>query len=133
MDGKGQEAARFYCKVFPGSKIKEDSGLVVRFELNGQELMILNGGPDFRLNEAFSLVITCRDQKEIDYYYDTLSGGGEEQMCGWLKDKFGLSWQVVPAILPELMANPERSPKVVEAFMKMKKFDIAALIEASKE
>ena len=92
--------------------------------------MGLNGGPHYKLNEAVSFVITCKDQIEIDHYWDKLSEGGTESQCGWLKDKFGVSWQVVPEILPKLMSDPQRAASVTQAFLKMKKFIIADLISA---
>jgi predicted 3-demethylubiquinone-9 3-methyltransferase (glyoxalase superfamily) len=131
FDGQARAAADFYCTIFPNSKIVSDSGLVVNFELNGQFFMGLNGGDNFKFNEAVSFVIPCKDQTEIDHYwYKLTSDGGEESMCGWCKDKFGLSWQVVPAILGELMSDPQKGPRVMQAFMKMRKFDIAALQNA---
>lgn len=92
--------------------------------------MGLNGGPDFKFNEAVSFVIDCETQEEIDYYWNKLSDGGKEGNCGWLKDKFGVSWQVVPTVLPQLINDPEKAPRVVQVFMKMKKFDIQKLLEA---
>ena len=131
FDGQAKAAADFYCSIFPGSKILNDSGMVVNFELNKQKFMGLNGGPDFQFNEAVSFVIPCKDQEEIDHYWNKLTAdGGKEGNCGWCKDKFGLSWQVVPSILGELMSNPETGKRVVQAFMKMKKFDIEALKNA---
>jgi predicted 3-demethylubiquinone-9 3-methyltransferase (glyoxalase superfamily) len=131
FDGRAREAADFYCSIFPNSKIIHDSGMVVNFELNGQFFMGLNGGPSFQFNEAVSFVIPCKDQEEIDRYWNRLiADGGKEGMCGWCKDKFGLSWQVVPTILGELMSNPESGQRVAQAFMKMKKFDIEALKNA---
>lgn len=131
FDGQAREAANFYCSIFPDSKLINDSGMVVNFELNGQFFMGLNGGDNFKFNESVSFVIPCKDQEEIDYYwYKLIADGGQESNCGWCKDKFGLSWQVIPAMLSELMSNPEKSPRVVQAFMKMKKFDIEKLINA---
>jgi predicted 3-demethylubiquinone-9 3-methyltransferase (glyoxalase superfamily) len=131
FNGQARAAADFYCSIFPNSKIIHDSGLVVNFELNGEFFMGLNGGDKFKFNEAVSLVIPCKDQEEIDYYwYKLIADGGQESMCGWCKDKYGLSWQVVPAILGELMSNPEKGQRVVQAFLKMKKFDIEALKNA---
>jgi predicted 3-demethylubiquinone-9 3-methyltransferase (glyoxalase superfamily) len=128
FDGQAKAAAEFYCTVFPNSKIINDSGMVVNFELNGSYFMGLNGGPHFKFNEAVSFVITCENQEEIDHYWNKLTAdGGQESQCGWLKDKFGLSWQVVPAILGELMSHPEKGQKVMQAFLKMKKFDIETL------
>ncbi|HEV8283557.1 MAG TPA: VOC family protein [Chitinophagaceae bacterium] len=131
FDGQAKAAADFYCSIFPNSKIINDSGMVVNFELNGQFLMGLNGGDNFKFNEAVSFVIPCKDQEEIDHYwYKLIANGGQEGNCGWCKDKFGLSWQIVPTKLGELMSNPENGQRVVQAFMKMKKFDIEKLINA---
>ena len=131
FDGQARAAADFYCTIFPNSKISSDSGMVVNFELNGQPFMGLNGGDTFRFNEAVSFVIPCKDQAEIDYYWDKLiANGGAEGRCGWCKDKFGLSWQVVPTALNALLAHPEKGQRVVQAFLKMNKFDIAALENA---
>ncbi len=131
FDGQARAAADFYCTIFPGSKIINDSGMVVNFELNGQFFMGLNGGDKFKFNEAVSFVIPCKDQEEIDLYWNKLiAGGGSEGQCGWCKDKFGFSWQVVPTILGELMSHPEKGQRVVQAFIKMKKFDIETLKNA---
>jgi predicted 3-demethylubiquinone-9 3-methyltransferase (glyoxalase superfamily) len=131
FDGNARAAADFYCTIFPNSKIIADNGMVVNFELNGEFFMGLNGGPNFKFNEAVSFVITCKDQEEIDHYwYKLIADGGEESICGWCKDKFGLSWQVVPEILGQLMSDPEKMPRVMQAFMKMRKFDIGALQNA---
>lgn len=131
FDGRAQEAAKFYCSIFPNSKITADNQMVVTFELNGKKFMGLNGGPNFKFNEAISFVIDCETQDEIDHYWNNLTAdGGTEGDCGWLKDKFGLSWQVVPTVLPKLLSNPGKAQKVMEAYMKMKKFDIAALENA---
>lgn len=131
FDGQAKSAAEFYCAIFPNSKVTVDTPMVVHFELNGKKFMGLNGGPHFKFNEAVSFVITCENQQEIDHYWNKLiADGGQESQCGWLKDKFGLSWQVVPTILGELMSHPEKGQRVVQAFMKMKKFDIEALKNA---
>ncbi|MFT3739771.1 MAG: VOC family protein [Breznakibacter sp.] len=130
FDGKAKEAAVFYCSVFPNSIIVEESAIVVVFELNGNKFMALNGGPLFKFNESVSFVVNCDTQDEIDYYWEILSRNGEESMCGWLKDKFGVSWQIIPSILGQLMSDPERSPRVTEAFLKMRKFDIDKLLHA---
>lgn len=130
FDGKAKEAAAFYCSVFPDSKIISENPLVVQFELQGRKFIGLNGGPKFRFSESVSFVIECKDQAEIDYYWEKLTEGGEESMCGWLKDKYGLSWQVIPEILGQLMNDPVRGPRVTEAFLKMKKFDIETLLKA---
>lgn len=131
FDGQARAAADFYCSVFPNSKIIIDNGMVVNFEINGQLYMGLNGGDMFKFNEAVSFVIPCDDQQEIDHYWNKLTAdGGQESMCGWCKDKFGVSWQVVPAILGKLMSDPEKGQRVVQAFMKMRKFDIDTLLTA---
>jgi len=131
FDGQAREAAEFYCTIFPNAKIISDSGTVVNFELNGQSYMGLNGGNLFKFNEAVSFVISCKDQEEIDFYWNKLTAdGGVEGNCGWCKDKYGLSWQVVPAILGELMANPDKGQRVIQAFLKMKKFEIEILKNA---
>lgn len=131
FDGQAQAAAKFYCSVFKNSKIKADNQMVVEFELDGKKFIGLNAGPQFRFNEAVSFVIDCETQEEIDYYWEKLTAdGGSENSCGWLKDKFGVSWQVVPTILPKLLSNPDRAQQVMEVFMKMKKFDIKALENA---
>lgn len=105
--------------------------MVVRFELDGVQFMGLNGGPQFTFSEAVSYVVECADQQEIDYYWDKLTAdGGQESMCGWLKDKYGFSWQIVPKILGQLMSDPEKGQRVMQAFMKMKKFDIQTLLDA---
>lgn len=127
FDGKAREAADFYCTIFPNSKITNDSGMVVNFELNGSLFMGLNGGDNYKFNEAVSFVIPCKDQDEIDHYwYKLIADGGEESMCGWCKDKFGLSWQVIPDSLGKLL----NGQKAVQAFMKMKKIDIEILKNA---
>ena len=128
FDNQAAEAARFYCTIFKNSKITNDTPLVVQFELNGKPFMGLNGGPLFTFSEAVSFVVHCENQEEIDYYWSKLTEGGQESMCGWLKDKYGVSWQIVPAILSELMSDSEKAPKVVAAFMKMKKFNIEQLL-----
>ena len=105
--------------------------MVVRWELNDNQFMGLNGGPQFKFNEAVSFAIECDTQEEIDHYWNNLiSNGGAESQCGWCKDQFGVSWQVVPKILNELMAHPEKGQRVVAAFMQMKKFDIQTLLNA---
>ena len=130
FDGKAKEAADFYCSVFKNAKIITDTPMVVIFELNNTKFMGLNGGPMFQFNESVSFVVDCETQEEIDYYWDHLTKDGTESQCGWLKDKYGLSWQIVPTILAKLMADPERATRVIQAFMQMKKFDIEKLINA---
>jgi predicted 3-demethylubiquinone-9 3-methyltransferase (glyoxalase superfamily) len=137
FDGQAEEAAKFYASVFKQGKLgkpvhgPDGKVLVVPFEIEGQHFSALNGGPQFKFNESVSFVVHCKDQKEVDYFWGKLtSGGGQESMCGWLKDKYGLSWQVVPDILPDLLRGP-KAAKVMQAFMQMRKFDIAALERAA--
>lgn len=104
--------------------------MVVNFELNGKKFMGLNGGPHYKFSPATSFVIDCETQQEIDFYWEKLGEGGAYNQCGWLDDKFGVSWQIVPTILGKLMNDPEKAPRVVQAFMQMKKFDIEKLINA---
>jgi len=130
FDGQAKAAADFYCSVFKNSKVLNESPIVVNFELNGRKFMGLNGGPKFKFNEAVSFVVECETQEEIDHYWNLLTKGGEESMCGWLKDKFGVSWQIIPAILGKLMSDPSRSQRVIDAFLKMRKFDIETLLKA---
>jgi predicted 3-demethylubiquinone-9 3-methyltransferase (glyoxalase superfamily) len=130
FNGQAKEAATFYCTVFKNSKIIADTPMVVTFELNGSKFMALNGGPQFTFNESVSFVVECETQAEIDHYWNKLTEGGSESMCGWLKDKFGVSWQIVPTVLGALMSDSNRAPRVVEAFLKMKKFDIETLLNA---
>jgi predicted 3-demethylubiquinone-9 3-methyltransferase (glyoxalase superfamily) len=124
-----EEAARYYCSVFKNSKILESNPMVTSLELEGLRLNILNGGPHFKLNEAFSMVIPCDTQEEIDYYWNEFTREGKESMCGWCADKYGVWWQVIPSALPKLMSDPAKGQKVAAAFMKMKKFDIKTLME----
>ena len=125
--GKAKQAAAFYCSIFKDSKILSENPMVVNFEVNGTKIMGLNGGPLFKFNESVSFVVNCDTQEEIDYYWEKLTDGGRESMCGWLVDKFGLSWQIVPSILGELMSDPQRAGRVTKAFMEMKKLDIEVL------
>ncbi len=129
FDGKAKEAADFYCSVFKDSKIISENPVVVMFELNGNKFMALNGGPHFNFTEATSFVVNCDNQEEIDYYWEKLTDEGEEGMCGWLKDKYGLSWQIVPSMLGKMMNDPQRGQNVIKAFLQMKKFDIKTLEE----
>ncbi len=131
FDGQAKAAAEFYCTVFKDSKITSMSPMVVTFELNGTKFMGLNGGPQFKFDEAISFVVNCDTQEEIDYYWEKLTAeGGQESMCGWLKDKFGVSWQIVPANIAQLMSNPAKAERVTKAFMNMRKLDIEALKNA---
>ena len=130
FDGQAQAAAKFYCSIFKNSKITADNQMVVTFELNGKKFMGLNGGPQYKFSPAVSFVVDCETQKEIDYYWEKLGQDGTYNQCGWLDDKFGVSWQIVPTILPELLSNPDRAQNVIAAYMKMKKFDIKTLENA---
>jgi predicted 3-demethylubiquinone-9 3-methyltransferase (glyoxalase superfamily) len=146
FDTEGEDAARFYTSLFPNSKILEVSrygeagprseGMVmtVLFELDGQKFIALNGGPEFKFNEAISFEVECQTQEEVDTYWTKLiEDGGEEGPCGWLKDKYGLSWQIVPRILTELVNDPDRekSQRVMAAMLQMKKIEIAELERAA--
>ena len=144
FDTQAEEAAKFYVSVFKNSKVKEvtrytgeepvgtkGSVMTVAFELGGQEFVALNGGPQFKFTEAVSFVINCETQEEIDYYWEKLTaGGGEEVQCGWLTDKYGLSWQVVPTKIHEWARDPAKFQRVMGAIMPMKKLDLAALERA---
>jgi predicted 3-demethylubiquinone-9 3-methyltransferase (glyoxalase superfamily) len=150
-DDKAEEAANFYCSIFKNSKLgsatryegegAKASGqtagtvMTIEFELEGQKFVGLNGGPHFKFTEAVSFVINCETQEEVDYFWEKLTAdGGAESQCGWLKDKFGLSWQVTPTILPELFKHkdPEKSKRVMHAMLQMKRIDIAKLKEAAE-
>ena len=131
FDGKALAAAEFYCSIFKNSIITSSNPMVVMFELNGKKFMGLNGGPQFSPNKGVSFVIDCETQAEIDYYWEKLTAdGGQESNCGWLKDKFGVSWQIVPTILPKLLNDPEKAQRVIAVFLGMKKFNIEALLSA---
>ena len=130
FDGQAREAAEFYCTVFSHAKITAVNPLVVTFEINGSRLMGLNGGPKYKFTEAVSFVVHCDTQEEMDYCWERLTEGGTENMCGWLKDKFGVSWQIVPTILGDLMREPEIAARVMKIFMNMRKPDIQSLQKA---
>ena len=130
FDGNAKEAASFYCSIFKNSRITYDSPLVVKFELNGNEFMGLNGGPNFHFTEAISFVVECDTQDEIDNYWSNLTAGGSEIQCGWLKDRYGLSWQIVPVILGKLMADPKKAERVMQIINKTIKFNIKELESA---
>src|SRR4051812_47507571 len=150
FDDQAEEAAKYYCGIFKNSRIvtvtrygkagfevhrrPAGSVMVVAFELEGQPFTALNGGPLFRFNEAISLQVYCETQEEIDYYWERLSAGGDEraQQCGWLKDRYGASWQIVPEVLPKLMTGPDsaKSQRAMQAMLRMKKLDIAELERA---
>ena len=139
FDTQAEEAMNFYVSVFKKSKVHNVSrgpdgkAFTVSFELNGQEFMGLNAGPQFKFNEAVSFFVNCEDQAEVDYYWETLTAdGGEESMCGWVKDKFGLWWQIVPKALGELMSDPDpaRAQRVTQAMLQMQKIVVADLERA---
>ena len=145
FDDNAEEAVKFYTSIFKKSKIGKiarydeagekvagrpaGSVMTIEFEIEGQDFIALNGGPHFKFNEAVSFVVSCKTQTEVDYYWNKLSAGGKEVQCGWLKDKFGLSWQIVPTILGELMSDkdPVKSQRVMGAMLKMVKLDINKL------
>ena len=146
FDDQAEEAAIFYTSIFKNSKIEnvsrypnegteihgrqEGKVLAVGFQINGQPFTALNGGPVFKINEAVSFQIFCETQDEIDNYWSKLTAGGEENRCGWLKDKFGVSWQIIPTILPQLMLDQNRAARVMKTFLQMTKFDIQKLKDA---
>ena len=143
FDNNAEEAANFYVSIFKNSRVLNvtrygDAGpgpkgtvLTAQFELDGQKFIALNGGPQFKFTEAVSFVVNCETQEEIDYFWENLSAGGKKLECGWLKDKYGLSWQVVPTILGELMeGNEERSNRVMQAILQMQKIEIERLKRA---
>lgn len=130
FDGQAKAAAEFYCSVFKQSKILSENPISIVFELNDTKFLALNGGPHYKFSPANSYVITCDTQEEIDHYWEKLGEDGIYNKCGWLEDKFGVSWQVVPSILGELMNDPEKAPRVMYAFMQMTKFDIEKIKNA---
>ncbi|MBA4239860.1 MAG: hypothetical protein C0448_03985 [Sphingobacteriaceae bacterium] len=147
FDNQGEEAANFYTSIFKNSSIgntsrygkegfefhgmPEGTALVVSFKLNDMNFSALNGGPRFKFNESMSIVVSCDTQEEIDHYWTSLTAdGGQESMCGWLKDKYGISWQIIPSILGNLMSDSSKASRVTMAFMQMKKMNIETLINA---
>ncbi|MGH3319782.1 MAG: VOC family protein [Streptosporangiaceae bacterium] len=146
FDTEAEEAAKLYTAIFPNSRIvdvsrygeagpgPEGTVMTVTFELDGQEFVALNGGPQFTFSEAVSFQVHCETQEEVDAFWSSLAEGGEEGPCGWLKDKYGLSWQIVPTVLPELISDPDRekSQRVMQAMLQMGKIDIAALQRAAE-
>src|SRR5437879_6411628 len=132
FDGKAEEAAKFYVSIFKNSKITSITGMSVIFQLDGQEFFALNGGPQFKFTPAISFFVDCKDQKEVDELWEKLSKGGEKGKCGWLKDKYGLSWQVIPSVLGEMLQDKDakKSNKVMKAMLQMDKIDIGTLKQA---
>ena len=139
FDNQAEEAMNFYVSVFKNSRVigvtpgPDGVAQSVMFELEGQEFIGLNAGPQFKFNEAISFFVDCKDQEEVDYFWNTLTAnGGEESMCGWLKDKYGLWWQIVPATLMELLSDPDpvKAQRVTQAMLQMRKIDIAGLVQA---
>jgi len=147
FDNQAEEAAKLYVSLFKNSKIGSisrygDAGpgpkgsvMMVTFQLDGQEFMALNGGPDYKFTPAMSLFVNCETQQEVDALWDKLSEGGRKDRCGWLTDKYGLSWQIIPTALPKLMSDsdPEKSKRVMKAMLQMDKIDIAALERAHQQ
>lgn len=146
FDGQAEEAAKFYVSVFKNGRIletaywgktgpgKEGTVLTVRFEIEGQEFLALNGGPEYNFTPAISLSVDCKTQQEVDAYWEKLLAGGKPVMCGWLTDKFGVSWQIVPDILPRMLVGKDRAKadRVLKAMMAMVKLDVAALERAAE-
>lgn len=147
FNGQAEQAARFYTSIFKNSRIgeisyygpntpgEEGSVLTVAFQIEGQDFMALNGGPDFRFTPAISFVVDCHSQEEVDTYWERLlEGGGHPDQCGWLVDRFGVSWQIVPSVLNELLSDPDpvKANRVMQAMLQMVKLDIAALEQAQK-
>lgn len=146
FDTEAEDAAQFYTSVFPRSRIvnvsrygsagprPEGMVMTVDFELDGRSFVALNGGTDFRFNEAISLQVDCKDQDEVDRLWETLSDGGEKGPCGWLKDRYGLSWQIIPSALPKLLADPdhEKAQRVMAAMLQMQKIDVGELERAAE-
>lgn len=137
FDGNVGEAAKFYRSIFKKSKIVRRNGLAHNLQsatllINGQELILFNGGPHFKLTPAFSLLVQCKTQREIDYFWKKLTQGGEESHCGWLIDRYGLSWQIVPEILFSLLSDKDqaKSDRAMQAMMQMRKFDLKAMLRA---
>jgi predicted 3-demethylubiquinone-9 3-methyltransferase (glyoxalase superfamily) len=144
FDTQAEQAATFYTGIFPGAKLgaihrfseagpgPAGSVMLVEFELNGQKFSALNGGPQFTFNEAISIMVPCADQAEVDYYWNSLSEGGQEIACGWLKDKYGLCWQIVPTVFFDMMSDPDQGKvtRATRAMLGMTKLDIAALEKA---
>jgi len=147
FDTEGEEAATFYTSVFPNSRIvdvarygaagprPEGTVMTVSFDLDGQKFVALNGGPEFTFNEAISFQVSCKTQEEVDAFWSKLSEDGEEGPCGWLKDRYGVSWQIIPTVLPELLGDPdpEKSQRVMGAMLKMRKIEIDALERAAAQ
>lgn len=128
FNGNALEAANYYCTIFSNSKIISQNPMVVMFELNNSLFMGLNGGSQYLFSPATSFVIECNTQEEIDHYWEKLGKDGAYNRCGWLDDKFGISWQVIPSVLPKLMSDPKKAQKVTETFLKMTKFEIEPLL-----
>jgi predicted 3-demethylubiquinone-9 3-methyltransferase (glyoxalase superfamily) len=149
FDNKAEEAANSYVSLFPNSKVgaashysneganvsgmPKGSVMVVTFELDGQKFMALNGGPHFKFTEAVSFLVNCETQEEVDRLWNKLSEGGHKDRCGWLKDRYGLSWQIVPTVLGQLMSDPQKASRVTRAMLQMDKLDIARLEQAGRE
>jgi predicted 3-demethylubiquinone-9 3-methyltransferase (glyoxalase superfamily) len=148
FENQAEEAAKFYTSIFPDSKIgktarygsfaeqigqTEGKVMTVEFSLGDRKFLALNGGPQFKFNESISFIINCESQKEIDFYWEKLSAVPQAEMCGWVKDKFGVAWQIVPTFLSELAADPEKSDRVMKAVMKMKKLNIEELKKAANQ
>jgi predicted 3-demethylubiquinone-9 3-methyltransferase (glyoxalase superfamily) len=133
FDGQAEEAAKFYVSIFKNSKVLSVSPMDATFVLDGQEFFALNGGPHYKFTPAISLFVSCETQEEVDYFWEKLGAGGAAVQCGWLTDKYGLSWQIVPTVLHELLQDPDRAKadRVMKAMLKMTKLDIQGLRQAA--
>jgi predicted 3-demethylubiquinone-9 3-methyltransferase (glyoxalase superfamily) len=131
FENQAKEAAEYYCDIFKDSKITQTNDMVTTFELNGNKFMALNGNNQSQFNESASIMVNCDTQEEIDHYWDAMTAdGGQESVCGWLKDKYGVSWQIIPSKMGELMADPEKFQRVMAKVMKMKKLILAEMENA---
>lgn len=132
FNNQAEEAATFYCSVFKNAKILNTSPMMCTFELEGQQLIALNGGPEYTFTEAISLFVNCETQDEVDYFWEKLSADPATEQCGWLKDKYGISWQIIPKILGQLLGDkdPVKAKRVMDAMLKMKKIDVLGLQKA---
>ncbi|MDQ3281765.1 MAG: VOC family protein [Acidobacteriota bacterium] len=133
FDGQAEEAANFYCSIFPNSRVKTVTPIVVEFELDGNSFIGINGGPMYQFTEAISFAVDCQSKEEVDHYWDRLTAdGGQPSRCGWLKDKYGVSWQIIPAAFKRMMSDPdgEKRNRVMQAMLQMQKLDVDALQRA---
>jgi len=130
LENEAKEAAVYYCSIFPNSMILDENPMVVTCELNGGRFMLLNGNHEHKFNDSISFVVSCETQEEIDYYWRKLTDGGRESMCGWLTDKYGVSWQIVPSNMAKLMSDPVRAERIMKVVFNMRKLDIERIENA---